>query len=456
MTSRQPPSCYLASVMRRAYSSFTNDMRRSPPTRRELRISRWVVVGAALTMLVPKLVMSATTYGTNDVSHWFDFLNAVQHVGPIQVYSYPFRVSLYNHPPLIGYYLELIGAGTHVGLAANFSIRAISSVADVATAVLVFELLRARRPLREATFAGVVVACSPVLLIISGFHGNTDPLFTMLVFLSVYLLADRRLPVLAGAALALAIGVKIVPVVVVPCILVYGLHRGRATLLRFVGSFAGASALFWVPALLEQWGPIRRNVLGYSGFTVPEWGLARLGQIAGNPAWASWLPGPGRLLVVATCAVVPALIVWRRPDCVVQGVAFALAGFLALTPAFATQYLVWGAAAVMLLTPLVGLAFNLMAGALLAIVYTRWNNGLPWNNAHASLFTSGELALGLFVWALLVWALFDGARRLPGQHEISVGEGNTLGHRPSRKDDLGSAPQMHRRDAADESVFPTH
>jgi Glycosyltransferase family 87 len=417
---------------------------------RDLRRCRSLVIVVALAMLVPKLILAATTFGTNDIGHWFDFLSQVERVGPIGVYGVPFTHSLYNHPPLIGYFLELIGAGTHVGLAANFSIRAVASVADVATAVLVFELLRTRRGLRKATFAGVVVACSPILLIISGYHGNTDPIFIMLVFLSVYLLVDRKAPILAGAALALALGVKIVPVVVIPCLLIYGFQRGRSTLFRFAGGFAAVSALFWVPALLQQWGAIRRNVLGYSGSPAHDWGLAQLGQMAGNPTWATWLEGPGRMLVVATCAVIPALLVWRRPDCVVYGVAFALAGFLALTPTFGTQYLVWGAAALVLLSPMSGLAFNLLAGALLAEVYTRWNGGLPWDRARASIFTSGEQVFALLVWAVLVWALIEAARRLPAAHHAPARA--EPGHRTSQEHRARFAPKFDRRLEANESA----
>lgn len=417
-----------------------------------VRHSRRLVVVVAMIMLVPKLVLAATTLGTNDIPHWLEFLNAVQHVGPIGVYSYPLPHSLYNHPPLMGYYLELIGAGTHVGLAASFSIRAVSSLADVATAVLVFELLRTRRALRDATLAGIVVACSPVLLIISGYHGNTDPLFTMLVLLSVYLLADRKTPVPAGAALALALGVKIVPIVVIPCLLVYGLHRGRATLFRFTAGFATVSALFWVPALFEQWSAIRRNVLGYSGSKDHEWGLAQLGQFAGNPPWASWLEGPGRMLIVGICALVPALLVWRRPHCLTQGVAFALAGFLALTPTFGTQYLVWGAAASVLLAPRAGLAFNLLAGLLLAKVYTRWNSGLPWDRAFASPFTPRERVFALLVWAVLLWALIQSSRRLPERPLESVEgpEGPVAGW------PVGSAQAGDHLPAANETFARAH
>lgn len=421
---------------------------------RDVRLRRRLVIIVATVILIPKLILAATTYGTNDIFHWFDFLNAVQHTGPIGVYSYPFEHSLYNHPPLIGYYLELIGAGTHIGLAANFSIRAVSSLADVASAVLVFELLRTRRPLPEATFAGIIVACSPILLIVSGFHGNTDPVFTMLVLLGVYLLADRKTPVLAGAALALALGVKIVAIVVLPCLFVYALHRGRATLIRLVGGFAVVSALFWVPALLGQWSAIRRNVLGYSGINAREWGLAQLGQYAGNPEWASWIEGPGRMLIVAICAVAPALLVWRRPDAVMQAVAFALTGFLALTPTFGTQYLVWGAAAVVVLAPRAGLAFNLLAGVLMVQVYTRWNAGLPWDHAHSSGFNPGERVFALLVWAVLVWAIIDGARHLPARRHKRVDEGS--GHHPGQ-DGVGSpASAGDPQPAANEYAAPPY
>jgi hypothetical protein len=125
---------------------------------------------------------------------------------------------------------------------------------------------------------------------------------------------------------------------------------------------------------------------------------------------------------VIVCAAGPAVLVWRRPELVGQGVAFALAGFLALSPTFGTQYLAWAAAAVVLLSLRAALVFNLAAGILLFEVYTRWNGGLPWSNdAHASRFNTGERIFALVVWATLVFALVDGLRRLPVRSESSSG-----------------------------------
>ncbi len=387
-------------------------LRQQVPTPHHVVRARLLVLGVSGVALVLKLRVAWTTYGSNDIAHWLDFLRGVQQSGPVGVYSFPFAHSLYNHPPLIGYYLELLNGVQALGLGLPFTIRAMSSLADVATAVLVFELVRRRRSLAGAAAAGLVVGASPVLFIISGYHGNTDPIFVLLALLSVHLLVDRDRPVLAGAAMALSLGVKIVPVVALPCLLVYALVRGRTALLRYAGSLVVVSLTFWSPALLTELDPLRRNVLGYTGSSGSVWGIAQLGVWAGQPGWATYLEGPGRLLVVALCALVPAALVWRRPTLLVHGVALSLAAFLAFTPTFGTQYMAWAVAAALLLGLRGGLAFSVLGGALLLQVYDRWSGGLPWCRAYANLFTPGERVFGIGVWALLVGVVVGGARHM--------------------------------------------
>ena len=189
--------------------------------------SRRLILRVALVVLCVKLVVTVTTFGTNDIKHWSDFAAAVARVGPIRIYGMPHVGSYYNHPPLMGYFLEVVNFNRHLGIPLRVTIRGVASIADVATALIVFELVRRRRSLFNATACGLVVAISPVLFTISAFHGNTDPIFTMFALLSVYLLADRNSPILSGAAIALAMGVKVVPVVAVPCLLVFAASRGR-------------------------------------------------------------------------------------------------------------------------------------------------------------------------------------------------------------------------------------
>src|SRR5207249_11607606 len=140
----------------------------------------------------------------------------------------------YNHPPLVGWMLVLFNRLTDLGVSFRFLIRVPATLSDVVTSVLVFELVRARRPLHEATVAGLLVASSPALVIISGYHGNTDPIFVMLALTSLYLLVNERSGFLAGLAFAAAISVKIVPIVTLPVVLLVAARSSRRRLLAFL------------------------------------------------------------------------------------------------------------------------------------------------------------------------------------------------------------------------------
>ncbi len=379
-----------------------------PPAAR----ARRVVLALAILMLAAKLTIAARTYGTRDINHWKDFVGAVAAHGPVGVYAVRFPSSFYNHPPLVGYLLEGVHLLTEHGVTLQFSIRALASVADVGTALLTFEILRTRRGIAEATVAGALVAVSPVLFVISGYHGNTDPLFLMFTLLALYLLADRDLPLLAGVSLAIAVSIKIVPVEVVPALGMLALTRGTRTTVRFVVGFAAAFLLVWTPALLSQAHAIKADVLEYAGSNVSQWGLTQLGHWAGDPGWSHYLIGAGRFPVGALCALVPAAVVWRRPELAAEAVGLALVAFLFLSPAFGTQYLVWALAPAYLLSSRWATVFNVGAGALLIEVYTRWNHGLPWTFADEWGLDRGEVAAMFAVWIALGIVLVQGVRRV--------------------------------------------
>ncbi len=82
--------------------------------------------------------------------------------------------------------------------------------------------------------------------------------------------------------------------------------------------------------------------------------------------------------------------------------------FLVLSPAFGHQYLVWPAAALFFVSLVGATVYNVLAGALIIIVYHRWNGGWPWDLALASSMTSGELALAGVVWVELTAVVLIG------------------------------------------------
>ena len=372
---------------------------------------RWVLAVALLAFGL-KLLIAARTYGTNDIRHWTDFVNGVADRGPVGIYGITFERSFYNHPPVIGYFLQLVDLARQHGISIGFSIRSVASLADVGSTVLVFQLLRRRRSLREASWAAALVAVSPVLVIISGFHGNTDPIFVFLTLLALYLLADRDRPLAGGVSMGIAIGIKIVPVVAVPALLVLAYTRGRRSVLGFAAGFLATFAISWLPALIAHGRAVREHVLGYAGSGISQWGLIQIGHWFDDPGWADFLTATGRFPVVLLCALVPAALVWRRPDRAAEAVALSLVSFLFLSPAFGCQYLVWAVAAAYLLNFGWATVYNVGAGLVLFKIYTRWSHGFPWNHADYWGIVGVELIGALLLWGCLGVLAGLGLRRI--------------------------------------------
>jgi hypothetical protein len=372
---------------------------------------RLLVLVAASVTTIAKLRLAATTEGTDDIKRWRIFAATVHKLGPIDIYS-THLPALFNHPPLIGWFLVAVNAISSHGLSVRFLIRVPASVADVVTAVLVFEFVRIRRTVTKATIAAAIVALSPVLLVISGFHGNTDPVFVMFILLSAYLVVNDR-PFWAGACAAIALSIKLVPVVALPVIAV-GLLRNRRQLIRSVVGFLAVFVPLWGAVIVRQWAGFKRNVLDYKGIHPKngQWGIVDLARHAHNTALVDALVGPGRFALLALSALVPAFLVLRRRDALVTGVALSLALFLLLTTNFGTQYLAWAAAAVLLLDLWAGLAYNVTAGVLLVVTYSYWTDGFPWNRALSKPFTPSQERLGWLTWTVLLITVGLGIRRL--------------------------------------------
>jgi hypothetical protein len=372
---------------------------------------RALVLSCALVTTIVKLRLAATTAGTNDIKHWQDFAASVHRLGPIDIYSTHFAVP-FNHPPLIGWLLVAVNAISSHGPSVRFLIRVPASVADVATALVVFELVRLHRSLTEATAAATIVAISPVLIVISGFHGNTDPVFVMFILLGAYLVLQDR-PFWAGASAAIALSIKLVPVVALP-VIAAALLRDRRRLIAAMAGFGCVIAPLWGPVVVRQWTGFKRNVLDYKGLkpTDTRWGIVDFARHTHDARLVNLLVGPGRFAALAVSALVPAFLVLKRRDAVATGVALSLALFLLLTTNFGTQYLAWAAASVLLLDISAGATYNLTAGVLLVVTYTHWTNGFPWNQARAQQLTPFQEQLGWVAWGVLLVCVLLGVRRL--------------------------------------------
>jgi len=417
-------------------------------TARERRGLYAVLVVAAIAFLA-KAWLAWRTLGQDDTYIWWPkFMKAVQANGAVGVYGLDMVGQPYNHPPLTGWWLSALGvisplAGSHLG----FFIRIGSIVADFFCGWVIFAVLRRRRPLWQAVAAGMLVAASPVLYVISAYHGNHDSDIMFLAILSAFLLVDRKMPIAAGVALAAAVSLKLPVATVVPVVFAAALALGWPMLRRFTLGFGVVMAVLWLPPLVTQGKPFVHNVLLYSGNSFPrQWGPVEFARFLHFPGRLIDLyVSPGRLLLLAACALVGAYVAWRRPDLAVAAIGLSMAAFLLFSPGYAPQYMVWPVAAIFALGFWPATAYNLGAGAFLIALYTAWSGGLPWDHTYTVALTKPQALEAGAVWLVLAWVVVQGGRTLYRETGgIQVGRRDTWRGLPGRPGDarpaVGSAP----------------
>lgn len=350
---------------------------------------RWLAGGVAFSTGI-KLWLALTTVGSNDVYYWSLFQDWLMTHGPISIYrDFTFSgVRIYNHPPLLSAYLMAIHPMVHTAPNGfSFLIRLPAILADCFTPFVIYLILhREGANARPAFVPSMAVALSPILMQISGFHGNTDPVFVLLLCLSLYSLLQRRAIAIAGFFLGLSINIKIVPILFVP--LFFFAIRTWSSRARF-GLAAGSVVLAGFGYnFLHDFEGIRQNVFGY-GSNTGIWGITKFLR-----RWnGQWLASALKLFMLATTWWASWWIFrkfktdqmhsenWNTLVLRSMG-AFALL-FFVLTPGFGVQYLAWIAILGAFVSPVFSVVANLCGGLFLFCVYTFWCGGLPWNFANS-------------------------------------------------------------------------
>ena len=148
----------------------------------------------ALLRSLLKLVLAASTAGTNDARTWEYDLTTLRTTGFAELYrsgvqydSPDGRLSqrqAFIHPPAVLHVIDLLGN--------RFRLRAACAIADAGTLVLLWRMFGSRSQM-------LVLALSPISILISGFHGNTDPIMMFFLVAAVFF-AERGSSGHAGTA----------------------------------------------------------------------------------------------------------------------------------------------------------------------------------------------------------------------------------------------------------------
>jgi hypothetical protein len=362
-----------------------------------------------------RLVLISTSIGTNDVLFWMAFARLADHVGIGPAYS---LMPEYTHPPLsMALLLALERLRPLVGIETTDLLRTVQLLFDLIAAGALVSIARSLE-LKSRFGVAMYYFLSPVAVMTSGFHGNTDPTLISLVLVSIALLVlPRPLPAAAGLCLAAATGIKVVAILLAPLIFLAIRRRWR-----FGFSYlAGLSAVF-LPFVATGGIQVITQTFGYASqtgnFGAPYF-LMTLANFTEAPLRDFFASSAGAYIRVARFTVLGviaaytiALIAIRRPldGCqIVAGCGAIYLTLLATGPGGGVQYYLW-------LVPFLPFALPRVAhvtiSGTLAVAqftyYTVWSDGFPWWYADGTVSRPGYLVAYFtnLVWLVIVVGAF--------------------------------------------------
>lgn len=370
---------------------------------------RRLLIVAVVSGTLLRILQTATSLGSLDAMLWYRFAGILDRVGVLGAYT---ASPLMNHPPLALVIARVTNAiGLAAGLEFQDSFRFLQIAADVVTALVLVRIARHRSP---SLFPALLFFLSPAVLFISAFHCNSDPLMMMFVVLAVAAVLEER-PVLAGLALACAVGIKVVPLFAGPLFLI-ALNQKRARL-QFLAAAVGGAAVIFGPAIAVHGTLFLERVFGYTGF-VRGWGIPLLAHVLRAK---TGIDVPLTFFPFVLIAAVGALWISERqrkafePHRLPALVSIVFLLVLVFAPGYGIQYLYWPLPFLAFaLSRRMAVAFHAVVSAYLFAVYTAWSGGWPWwfaEKERSPRIAEAISKTGLVVWVVVVIAAVMAVRR---------------------------------------------
>jgi hypothetical protein len=310
------------------------------------RIGFWtaILIGAAL-----RIYCVVFTAGTGDMDDWEDHAQQVHDRGLIGYYH---ANSFANHPPLISEVASVIlqtSTATHIPFRILF--RGLFALFDAGNATLLFTLLSGNRRRFPAT---VIYWLSPVAIIISSFHGNTDTAVAFFLLLAIWF-ATRVRATSSGIAFGAGLWIKLPGILAFPALLILFRNWRSRALFALAGVATALST--YLPAFFQDYKVVWTNVFGYRGLIlqtstgVPLWGPSVLlfSTIAPIQVWSEKVLRAALFLLEQSWYIAIAamfILMWLRrnrcsPTEVCTTIAMAYVILLGFSDYWAFQYFAW-------------------------------------------------------------------------------------------------------------------
>jgi uncharacterized membrane protein len=264
---------------------------------------------------------------------------------------------------------------------------------------------------RIPTWALALFALSPVSLMVSGFHGNTDPVMVLLLVCAVWMCLRNR-PALAGLFFSLSCQIKIAPLLFLPVFVFFWLSQKKSR--DFLISGAVTTCLLWLEPLMNFPVLFAKNVLAYGSYW-GLWGITYLFRLTGLPDFSRLSffdlePVQNIIITVLKVIIIGAAlwIAWQhrhaRGRAFVESLAYTWLVFFVFAPGVSPQYLIWLAPFILIFSPTLYTCVLISSSIFLFAFYNITSGGLPWNVALAMDDSMQHWA----AWSLVPWLVITG------------------------------------------------
>jgi Gpi18-like mannosyltransferase len=371
-----------------------------------------VLILASIALFI-KLILSYNVYGTNDVSYYSAFSEIIQKFGTFKIYS---LVPIYNHPPLMSGILKLIKlVETKSHFNFPFLFRLLPIFADYASIFIIWKLLK-KYKIKNKVLICLVCIINPINFLVSGFHGNTDPVFIFFILLTIYF-AENDNFIFSGLIYGVSMCVKIVPIILAPALFFY-LRDSRKRITFFLSSLVLPSIVF-LPYLLKDFYPVTKNIFLYSSLK-GIWGLGHvLVSIVANEnininirnftyTVFKFHIAYGIIIFFMLSILLSKFFISNKKVNLVEVTFLVFCLFLVITPGFGVQYLSWLPLFAVIVSPKLGMIYMLLGGFFLYRVYAYWSGGLPLYYADSDSigqWIGFEKTLDIILWLLIILML---------------------------------------------------
>lgn len=326
-----------------------------------------------------RLFLAYTTRGTTDAELWTEHASGVLRDGLIGHYE---RDPLFNHPPFMAWVMaRLSGLAASWGVEFRVLYRCVFGLLDMVNAGL---LVRVLAGYEWRFLASGVYAITPVAMVLSSMHGNTDSLVSTTLLLTCLAAGKRRRnsPLWTGVFIGLGAWIKIPALFAAPAF-AFSFPRWRDRLGCTAVAIAVAVSTY-APAFMAKPALLWDRIFGYRGLIIytasdpPTWiwgwqiWITRIygGRIADWPTAYLWFREHSFWIALPLAVLFGYL---RRRRCDTRSLAVTVAGtyaiFYAFTEPWTFQYFAWSMPFWLVAGWRFALAANVFGGGYIYVVY---------------------------------------------------------------------------------------